>query len=70
MRLVFEGPEKDVLRAQAAEAEKAGEDLLAASLREMADQGVDLSRTWEKDRVQIFAERGIDVIGEGEQRVA
>lgn len=71
MRLVFEDHEKPPILAQADEADQEGEALLAASLRGMAENGMDLSRDWETVRVELFAAHGIDVTGNGgDARVA
>ncbi|MGW3246572.1 hypothetical protein [Streptomyces sp. NPDC001070] len=71
MRLVFEDDEKPPILEQAHEAEEAGKTLLAASLRGIAENGIDLSRDWETARVDLFAAHGIDVTGNGgDARVA
>lgn len=61
MRLIYDEHEKPPILAQAEEAEQAGEELLAASLRGMAENGVDLTRDWETLRVDLYARHGIDV---------
>ncbi|MFD6249379.1 hypothetical protein [Streptomyces roseolus] len=61
MRLIYDEHEKPPVLAQAEEAERAGEQLLADSLRGMAERGVDLSRDWETLRVELYARHGIDV---------
>ncbi|WP_327349672.1 hypothetical protein OG772_20545 [Streptomyces sp. NBC_01321] len=71
MRLVYEDNEKRPILEQAVEAEEAGKPLLAASLRGIAENGMDLSRDWETLRVELFAAHGIDVTGTGgDARVA
>ncbi|MGI5139289.1 MULTISPECIES: hypothetical protein [unclassified Streptomyces] len=65
MRLVFEDNEKPAILEQAAEAEEAGKQMLADSLRGMAENGVDFSRDWETLRVELYATHGIDVTGDG-----
>lgn len=71
MRLVYEDNEKAPILEQAVEAEEAGKSLLAASLRGIAENGMDLSRDWETMRVELFAAHGIDVTGTGgDARVA
>ncbi|MET8537322.1 hypothetical protein ABZV67_37425 [Streptomyces sp. NPDC005065] len=71
MRLVFEDHEKQPILEQAVEAEEAGKPLLAASLRGIAENGMDLSRDWESMRVELFEAHGIDVTGNGgDARVA
>lgn len=71
MRLVFEDNEKQPILEQAVEADEAGKTLLAASLRGIAENGIDLSRDWETKRIELFAAHGIDVTGTGgDARVA
>ncbi|MFD3456818.1 hypothetical protein ACFWVC_32165 [Streptomyces sp. NPDC058691] len=71
MRLVFEDDEKPPILEQADEADEAGKPLLAASLRGIAENGIDLSRDWETMRVELFAAHGVDVTGSGgDARVA
>ncbi|MDX3766393.1 MULTISPECIES: hypothetical protein [unclassified Streptomyces] len=71
MRLVFEDNEKSPILEQAEEAEDAGKTLLAASLRGIAENGIDLAADWETKRVELFAAHGIDVTGNGgDARVA
>lgn len=65
MRLVFEDNEKSPILEQAVEAEEAGKTLLAASLRGIAENGIDLSRDWETKRIELFAAHGIEVTGTG-----
>ncbi|REE61436.1 hypothetical protein BX257_4014 [Streptomyces sp. 3212.3] len=66
MRLLFDEDEKPAILEQADKAEEAGEQLLADSLRGMAERGVDLNRDWETLRVELYAAQGIDVTGDGE----
>lgn len=71
MRLVFDNDEKSPILEQAAEADEAGKTLLAASLRGIAENGIDLSSDWETKRIELFAAHGIDVTGTGgDARVA
>ncbi|MEU4095488.1 hypothetical protein [Streptomyces sp. NPDC026673] len=71
MRLLFDEHEKPAILEQATEAEEAGKQLLADSLRGMAENGVDLKRDWETLRVELYAAQGIDVTGDGgDARVA
>ncbi|MGV9565070.1 hypothetical protein [Streptomyces sp. NPDC003480] len=71
MRLQFDENEKPAILEQAAEAEEAGKQLLADSLRGMAENGIDLKRDWETLRVELYATHGIDVTGDGgDARVA
>ncbi|MGW6557627.1 hypothetical protein [Streptomyces hydrogenans] len=71
MRLIYEEHEKAPVLAQADEAERAGEQLLADSLRGMAENGLDLARDWETLRIGLYARHGIDVTEDGgDARVA
>ncbi|MFH9958957.1 hypothetical protein ACH4OX_32740 [Streptomyces roseolus] len=71
MRLIYDEHEKPPVLAQAEDAERAGEQLLAASLRGMAENGIDLSRDWETLRVGLYARHDIDVAEDGQDtRVA
>lgn len=70
MRLVYEGDEKAAFLAGAEEAEKAGNSVLAASLREIAEKGVNLANDWETDRVELYSQHGIDVRPGDDARVA
>ncbi|MFJ3339382.1 hypothetical protein [Streptomyces sp. NPDC086766] len=65
MRLQFDEQEKPAILEQAAQAEEAGEQMLADSLRGMAENGVDLKGDWETLRVELYATHGIDVTGGG-----
>ncbi|MFC5911810.1 hypothetical protein [Streptacidiphilus monticola] len=54
-RLVFDDEEAAGLREQATEAEQAGETMLAASLQELAEHGVDVTRSWEDLMAEKFS---------------
>ncbi|MET8968587.1 MULTISPECIES: hypothetical protein [Streptomyces] len=71
MRLIYDEHEKPPVLEQAEQAEQAGEQLLADSLRGIAERGVDLTRDWETLRVELYARHGIDVTEDGKDtRVA